>query len=116
MHEVKIKTHLIVTDVHEEYYVDWFGSIADTKPMFKNNMPIFILISSDTRMELNTVDIHRIEECAKRIAHPHGRKAITTDTTRIFIKEENGHDKLIGRVTHNHVKQYNQMYDAVEQI
>lgn len=116
MHEVKVKTHLIVTDVHEEYFVDWFGSIAEAKPIFKNNMPIFVLISSQTRLELNTIDIHRIEECAKRITRPRGRKSVTTDVTRIFIKEEDGQEKLIGKVIHNHVKQYNQMFDTVQKI
>lgn len=116
MHEVMVKTHLIVTDVHEEYLVDWFGSIADTKPLFKNDMPIFILISSESRLELNTIDIHKIEECAKRITRPRGRKSVTTDVTRIFIKEEDGGQRLIGKVTHNHIKQYNQMFDAVERV
>ena len=116
MHEVMVKTHLIVTDVHEEYLVDWFGSNADAKPLFKNDMPIFILISSESRLELNTIDIHKIEECAKKITCPRGRKSVTTDVTRIFIKEEDGSQKLIGKVTHNHIKQYNQMFDAVERV
>ena len=114
MQEVMLKTHLIVTDVHEEYFVDWCGSIANTKPLFKNDMPIFIIISSEGRVELNTIDIKRIEECAKKITRPRGRQAITTDIARIYIKEENGNEKLIGKVIHNHVKQYQQMYDAFQ--
>lgn len=66
MQEIKLKTHLIVTDVHEEYFVDWCGSIINTKPLLKNNMPIFIIISSEKRMELNTIDIKQIEENAKK--------------------------------------------------
>lgn len=116
MQEVMLKTHLIVTDVHEEYIVDWCGKIADTKPLFKNNMPIFIIISSNSRVELNTIDIKRIEECAKRITNPRGRRAITTDIARIYIKEEDGKEKFIGRVIHNHVKQYQQMYDSFERL
>ena len=111
MQEVMLKTHLIVTDVHEEYFVDWCGKIANTKPKFKNDMPIFIIIGSEGRVEMNTIDIKRIEECAKKLTYPRGRQAITTDTARIYIKEENGNEKLIGRVIHNHVKQYQQMYD-----
>ena len=116
MSEVMLKTHLIVSDIHEEYKIDWCGSIADAKPVFKNNMPIFILISSEERRELNTIDIKKIEEVAKKITRPHGRQAVTTDITRIYIKEENGKQKLLGKVTHNHIKQYQQMYDAFEKI
>lgn len=116
MQEVMLKTHLIVTDVHEEYTVKWSGSIANSRPIFKNNMPVFIIISSESRIELNTIDIKRIEECAKKITRPHGRQAITTDVAYIYIKEEDGNEKLIGRVIHNHVKQYQQMFDSFERI
>ena len=113
---VMLKTHLIVTDVHEEYSVKWSGSIADAKPLFKNNMPVFVIIGSEARMELNTIDIKWIEENAKRMTHPRGKQAITTDTAFIYIKEEDGNEKLIGSVVHNHVKQYQQMYDPFERI
>jgi len=113
MDERMIKTHLIVTDIHEEYYVDWCGSLVDKHPLFRNEKPLFVLISSTGRMELNTWDMHHIEECAKRLTEPRGRAAITRDTTRIYIKEEDGHDALIGRVIHNHIKTYAPMYDKV---
>lgn len=114
METVMLKTHLIVSDVHEEYYVKWLDSIANAKPMFKNNLPIFVVVGTDSRMELNTLDIKRIEDCAKRLTHPHGREAVTTAVARIYIKEEGGHEKFIGKVIHNHVKQYQQMYDKFE--
>ena len=116
MQEVMLKTHLIVSDVHEEYIVDWCGKIADAKPLFKNNMPVFVIISSEARMELNTIDIKSIEENAKRITRPRGRQAITTDIARIYIKEENGAEKFLGRVIHNHVKQYQQMFDPFVKV
>lgn len=116
MSEVMLKTHLIVSDIHEEYCIDWCGSIANAKPIFKNNMPIFILISSEERRELNTINIKEIEECAKKITRPRGRQAVTTDIARIYIKEEGGKQKLLGKVTHNHVKEYKQMYDKFEEI
>ena len=116
MQEVMLKTHLIVSDVHEEYFVKWCSSIINTKPLLKNDMPIFIIISSDTRVELNTNNIKKIEECAERITHPRGRQAITTDTARIYIKEEDGKEKLIGKVIHNHVKQYQQMFDPFVKV
>ena len=64
MQEVMLKTHLIVTDVHEEYHIDWCGKIADTKPLFKNNKPVFIIIGSESRLDLNTIDFKQIEESA----------------------------------------------------
>ena len=116
MSEVMLKTHLIVTDVHEEYDINWCGSIVNSKPVFKNNKPIFIIIGSKGRMELNTTDMKRIENCAKLLTNPKGRQAVTSDTALIYIKEENNQQKLIGKVTHNHVKEYRQMYDAFEYI
>ena len=113
MIEVRVKTHLITTDVHEEYFMDWCGSIADAKPVFKNDKPIFIIIGSKGRMELNTVDMKEIERCAKLMTNPHGRSAITTDVSRIYIKEESGKQKLLGKMTHNHVRSYAPMYDYV---
>lgn len=114
MQEVKLKTHLIVTDVHEEYFIDWCGKIADTKPLFKNGMPLFIIVGSQERMELNTINFKQLEEAAKRLTHPRGRQAVTTDIARIYIKEESGKETFLGKVTHNHVKQYQQMYDSFE--
>ena len=114
MQEVMLKTHLIVTDVYEEYFVDWCGKIADAKPLFKNNMPVFIIIGSQGRMEINTIDIKRIEENAKRLTYPRGRQAVTTDVARIYLKEEDGNEKFMGKVVHNHVKQYQQMYDRFD--
>jgi len=116
MQEVKLKTHLIVTDVHEEYFVDWCGSIANAKPLFENNMPVFVIIGSEGRIEMNTVDIKRLEENAKLLTHPRGRQAITTDMARIYVKEEDGNEKFIGKVIHNHVKKYQQMYDSFQKI
>lgn len=116
MSEVKLKTHLIVSDIHEEYFVDWCGSIAHTKPRIENGMPIFVIMTSRKRVELNTVNIKRVEECAKKLTEPHGRQAVTTDIAYIYIQENDGGRALIGTVTHNHVKQYQQMFDKFERI
>lgn len=116
MQEVMVKTHLIVTDVHEEYFVKWSGKIVNTKPLLKDGMPVFVIIGSEARVELNTIDIQRVEECAKRLTHPRGRQAVTSDTAWIYIKEEDGKETYMGRVIHNHVKQYQQMYDPVNKI
>ena len=114
MSEIKLKTHLIVTDVHEEYFIDWCGRIIDSNPVFENDKPVFIIAPPNTKVEMNTINMKRIEEVAKRLTHPRGREAITTDTAYIYIKEVNGGRKLIGKVVHNHVKEYRQMYDRFE--
>lgn len=116
MEPVIAQTHLIVTDVQDEYYIDWCGKIADTKPRFQNGKPIFVIVGSkgsNGRMELNTLDIKYVEKCAKSMTIPRGRGAVTSDSTRIFIKEKNGKEKLIGVVTHNRVKSFAPMYDMV---
>ena len=48
------------------------------------------------------------------MTHPKGQQAVTTDIARIYIKEENGKETFLGKVVHNHVKKYQQMYDAFE--
>ena len=116
MSEVMLKTHLITTDVHEEYFVKWCGKLANVKPMLKNDMPIFIIVAGGGRMELNTIDIKAIEKCAKSLCRPRGTESITTDCARIYILEEDESETLIGKVFHNHVKKYQQMFDRFEYI
>lgn len=114
MSEVLLKTHLIVTSIHEEYDINWCGKILDAKPKFKNGKPIFIIVGGGGRMEINTIDIKRVEKCAKLVTAPKGRQAVTTDTARIFILEEDDNEKLLGILTHHHIKDYAPMYDKVE--
>ena len=116
MSEVKLKTHLIVTDVHDEYKVKWYGKLIDVKPLIKNGLPVFVIIGSDYRLELNTIDINYIEKCAKKMCHPRGRASITSDSTRIYIVEEDETETLMGEVIDTHIKQYQQMYDKFEYI
>ena len=54
-----------------------------------------------------------LERRAKLITEPRGRGAVSTDTARIYIREENGHDKLLGKVVHDRVKTYAPMFDKV---
>lgn len=113
MEEVLIKSHLIVTDVHSEYHINWLGKIIDTKPKIKNGMPIFVVTGGNGRMELNTTDMARIEKCAKLVTKPKGRGAVSTDTARIYIQEEDDKETLMGILVHNRVKTYANMYDKV---
>lgn len=114
MQEIKVKTHLIISEIHEEYDVKWTGKFKDAKPLLnKEGLPLFIIISDDTRIELNTVSMKDIEACAKRIAHPKGRSAITSAVSRIYLKEVDGSERYMGSVTHRRVKKFQQMYDKV---
>lgn len=111
--DVMIKSHLIIMDIHEEYDVKWHGRIIDTNPFLKNGMPIFVIIGSTARMELNTISMKEIEDCAKRLTEPRGRTAITSDKAYIYIKEQDKKETLIGTVTHRRVKKYAPMFDTV---
>ena len=113
---VNLKTHLIISDMHEEYFVKWTGKMSNVKPLIRNGLPVFVVVGSDGRIELNTLDIKDIEKTAKSLTHPRGREAFTTDYARIYIVEEDETETLMGKVTHNHIKQYQQMFDKFETI
>ena len=114
MQEVMIKTHLIITDVHEEYHMKWCGKILDTNPKFdKNGKPMFAIVGGKGRMEIATTSMIELEKCAKLLTKPKGRQAVTTDTARIFIIEQDDNEKLLGVLTHNHIKSFAPMYDPV---
>ena len=99
--------------LHDEFHIRWVGKILDTKPIFKNGKPVFVVVGGGGRMELNTTDMARVEKCAKLCTCPKGRSAFTSDTARIFIVEENDNEKLLGIVEHNHIKTYAPMFDYV---
>lgn len=113
MQEIMIKTHLITTNITDEYYINWCGKILDTKPKFKNNKPIFVCVGSRCRIEINTTDMKRVEDIAKKCTQPKGKNKITTDTARIYIIQEDNNEKLLGVLTHDRVKTFAPMYDAV---
>jgi len=116
MEEVSIKTHLIITDIHNEYHMNWCGKISEAKPFLENGLPIFIIKGTRGRMEINTIDMKRLERAAKLLTQPKGRSAITKDTARIYIKEENGNEMLLGILTHRNIKTFAPMYDKVDFI
>ena len=113
MEEIAVKTHLIIKDIHEEYYMDWCGSIINTKPKMDNGKPIFIIRSKRGSVEMNTIDMKLLERVAKKLTSPEGRAAITIDTAEIYIKQIDDSEKLLGVMTHSHVKNYAPMYDRV---
>ena len=113
MQEVMVKTYLIIKDIHEEYHMNWYGKIFEAKPVLRNGMPIFIIIGSKGRMEVNTIDINQLERHAKQLTYPKGRSAVTKDSAQIYILETNGNEKLLGVLTHKRVKTFAPMYDKV---
>ena len=113
MQEIRVKTHLIIADIHDEYHMNWCGRIIDAKPLIKDGKPLFIIIGAGGRLELNTVDMNHIEHSAKLLTRPKGRSAVSTDTSRVYIREENGNDFLLGVMTHSNIKTFSQMTDKV---
>lgn len=113
MTEVKVKTHLIITDIHNEYDVHWCGKMKDADPVMKNGMPVFIIQAEGTWLEMNTWDFKEIERICKKITNPRGREAVTTDQARIYLKENNGNKRIMGVVNHAKVKTFAPMYDKV---
>ena len=113
MEEISVKTHLIITDIHNEYHMNWCGRIIDAKSMLENGLPTFIVVGTGGRMEINTVDMARLERAAKMLTHPKGRSAVTSDVARIYIKEIDGHEMLLGVMTLKNIKTFAPMYDKV---
>lgn len=112
MQEVKFKTHLIITDIHDEYDMNWCGKLVDANPAFgEDGLPKFAIIGSNSRMNVSTIDMRYLEHCAKALTSPKGRAAVSKDTARIYIVEQNGNEKLLGVFTHRRVKKFAPMYD-----
>ena len=110
---MKVKTHLIVTDVRDEFDINWCGRLLDSNPLIKDGKPIFIIVGNHHRVELNTVNTRLLEKYAKRFTQPRGREAITKDCSRIYIKEVDGNEKLACIITHRRIKTFAPMYDEV---
>ena len=104
------KPHFVVKDIQDDYRINWCGKIADANPVIKNNSPVFVLIGSQNRLELNTIDFAYIEKCAKRMTHPKGRQAVTFDSVRIYIKEVSGNEMLLGVLSHTRTKTFMPVY------
>ena len=114
MQEIMVKTHLIITDIHEEYHMNWCGKLFDAKPALnEDGMPVFAIVGSKSRMEISTISMNHLENCAKRLTYPKGRGAVSTDKAYVYIKEVGGNEKLLGILTHKRVKSFAPMHDKV---
>ena len=57
--------------------------------------------------------IEDVEKIEKKMTARKGRSALTPDTAHIYIKQIDGTEKILGVLTHNHIKHFAPMYDAV---
>lgn len=102
-----VNTRFICIDSQDEYYINWHKKIIDTNPIFdKNGKLSFVIIGSQSRMEINTLDIKYLEKCAKLLTCPKGRSAVSTDKAYIYIKEIGGKETMIGVLIHNRIKTF----------
>jgi hypothetical protein len=106
-------TRLICIGCDDDFQMKWIRKIIDTNPSFDGDKLSFVIIGSNSRVEISTMDFNRLENVAKRITSPKGRSAISTDKAYIYIKEVGGHEKLLGVLTHKRVKSFAPMHDKV---
>ena len=116
MQEVSVKTHLIITDIHDEYEMNWCGKIIGANPLLKDGLPVFAVIGSKGRTELNTIDMNRIERAAKSLTRASGKSSVSIDTARVYLKEVDGTETLMGVLTHKNIKTFAPMFDKVGYI
>ena len=109
------KMKFIVLDVQDEFYTKWCGRIIDSKPFFENDKPVFIIVGSRCRLELNTFDIKYVEKMAGKITCPKGRQAITSDSARIYIKENSDNEMLLAVVFHTRAKTFAPVVEKKEE-
>lgn len=109
------KTKFIVLDTQDDFYTKWCGRIIDSNPVLKNDKPIFIIISGRCRLELNTTDINYVEKMARKATCPKGRQAVTSDSARIYIKEEDN-EMLLGVVFHTRIKNFAPVFEKEEKL
>ena len=109
------KLHFVVKDIQEDFRTNWCGKLIEADPVLKDGKPIFVIIGSEHRLELNTIDLNYVEKCAKRMTHPKGRQAYTFDSARIYIKETSGNEMLIGVVSHSRTKTFAPVYGKRKQ-
>lgn len=110
---MKVKTHLIIKEHWNEYNIKWLGNLKDANPILdKKGYLTFVIVSGNGRYELKTMDMIHLTEMAKRVTYPHGRAAVTEDKGYVYVKEKEG-EKLIGIVSHKHIRKYAPMYDDI---
>lgn len=110
---MKVKTHLITIEQHDNYYIKWLKSLGSCKPLLsKSGLPTFIITSNKGRLEIETLNMIYLESVMKKHTQPKGKEALTSDTGYIYIKEKDK-EVLVGILTHDHVREYAPMFDEI---
>lgn len=99
-------TRFICIGCDDNFQMKWIKKIIDTNPSFDGDKLSFVIIGSNSRIEISTMDFNRLENVAKQITVPKGRSAISTDKAYIYIKEVGGVETLMGVLTHNRIKTF----------
>jgi len=101
----------IITHTDDGFNVKWFKKLQDMKPKLNaKGLPTFVLISSIGRSEIATMNMPYLENQAKKFTQPKGKGKLSTDVCRIYIKQEDGEEVLMGSVTHDVVRHYRKTY------
>lgn len=109
-----VKTHLIITDQYDEYEVKYVAKLIELSPhITPNNSLSFVIVSRNSRYEINTNDFKYLEEMAKKFTITRGKEAYTEGTSRIYIKEQGGKETLLAIVWRKHYRVFAPMYDDV---
>lgn len=113
MQEIKVKTHLIITDIHDEYHMKWCGKLQGANSLLRNGLPVFVVVGTRGRSEVNTIDMKLLEHTAKVLTAPRGRSSVSKDTAYVYLKEIDGSERLMGMLVHKNIKTFAPMYDKV---
>jgi hypothetical protein len=58
---------LICIGCDDHFQMKWIRKIIDTNPSFDGDKLSFVIIGSNSRIEISTMDFNRLENVAKRI-------------------------------------------------
>ena len=109
-----VKTHLIITDQYDDYEVKYVTKLIDLTPsLTSRNSMSFVIVSRNSRYEVNTNDFKFLEETAKKLTITRGKEAYTEGTSRIYIKEKGDKETLLAIVRRKHYRVFAPMYDDV---
>ena len=109
--KVEVKPTLICIDSRDEYELKWTGRIIDANPAFDEKGQLnFIIISSQSRVEVNTLDLSYLEKIAKKLTYPKGRGAVSTDKAYIFVRSVDGKQYPLGTFTHQKLRTFAPVY------
>lgn len=119
MEIVMMKTHLIVTDKWDDFYVEQyptFPRLKDLNVKLFDGKPCFVITTKNGahgRIEIPTFDYNYIIKQAIKDTMPRGRSAITKDEAYIWVKTADKGEVQIAKIRHVYNKKFAPMYDPV---